>query len=110
MIPDMEAMLTIEPEPRSSIALPTSRQHQNTPVRFTEMTASHSSSGTSSEGMLWTIPAVFVEHRVHHIPYGGWVRYVGVDEGALELLGDVGSRLVVDFGDDHIGAGAAEGA
>src|SRR5215212_1310893 len=58
MTPDIEAMLTIEPEPRSSIALPTSRQHQNTPVRFTEMTASHSSSGTSSEGILWTIPAL----------------------------------------------------
>ena len=47
-MPDIEAMLTIVPRPRSNIFLPTSRQHQKTPLKFTLMTSVHSSSLVSS--------------------------------------------------------------
>src|SRR5215210_7831906 len=54
----MEAMLTMEPEPRSSMARPASRQPQNTPSRFTEIMRRHSSSVISSAGTLCAIPAL----------------------------------------------------
>src|SRR5215210_5722251 len=47
-------------------------------------------------------PSVLVEHRLHEVPHGGGVCYVGVDKGAIEFLGDVGAGLVVDLGDDHL--------
>src|SRR5215217_4102878 len=53
---------------------------------------------------------VLVEHHLYHVPHGGGVRYVGVDEGAFQLLGDVRACLVVDLGDDHLGSGTAESA
>ena len=54
----MLAVLTMLPLPASSIRLPNSRQHQNTPSRFTPITAFQSSSGVSSAGVLRTIPAL----------------------------------------------------
>ena len=49
-------MFTIEPVPRSTICLPTTRLQRHRPSTLTSHTARHSSSGTSSAGRWKQVP------------------------------------------------------
>src|SRR5215207_8071691 len=43
---------------------------------------------------------VFVHDHLHHVAYGVGIGHVGLDERSVELLGGVGTSLIVYLGDD----------
>ncbi len=86
MKPDIEPMLTMAPDPASSMCWPKARQHQKVPLRLTSMTFSQCSSVTFSAGVsLRAMPALLTRMSILPCRVASSVRDLGDARG----IGDV---------------------
>ena len=111
--PPADATLTIEPRPAALITRPATATPQNTPLRFTAMTASRSSSVVSTIGALRMMPATFAHTSMRPDACNaaaasavdrGAVRHVGRhDDAVLDVCGGLLEPAGVTVGQHDLG-------